>query len=140
MVADNLKRGANPSTDSAILSIRNEKLIPEVLYEYKPVVDGNMSRVDQLALVESCLQSKYVIQYYGKQSIVQCLTDMTYWHYIKFSVSDTSSLNVDWYYRFTNEDEDEITSEDIQRHLKFLFHSLGSRSSTPSTPSTSGEA
>lgn len=63
-VAKTSNAGANPSTDSAIVSLENEHRIPEVLYEYKPVMDFDLERVEGKAVIEGLLQARYCVQFY----------------------------------------------------------------------------
>ena len=60
-VANNCKSGQNPSTDAAILVLMiPSKIIPTVMYEYKPGVYPDPSRVDVLAVMK-CFYKLYCI-------------------------------------------------------------------------------
>lgn len=63
VVARNSKRDANPSTDTALVALENDRRKPDVLYEYKPRVHPDMAMVSQDALIEGLLQSRYCVQY-----------------------------------------------------------------------------
>ena len=47
-VADNKKREANPSTDTALVSLVDSFYKPEALFEYKPVINPDVEREDGL--------------------------------------------------------------------------------------------
>ena len=63
MTADNKKRGHNPTSDTAIITlIRGDQVgqkIPVVVYEYKPAVHPDPNRVNKYDLMEALLQASY---------------------------------------------------------------------------------
>ena len=121
-VADNLRAGQNPTTDTAIIMLAtSQQCIPTVMYEYKPTVHTDPSRVDVLALMEVFLQAYYCIRYYKIQVVLHCLTDLKTWHYFKIALNKkTSRLNIAWSHRI--EQEDQLSEDHLAEHSKFILH------------------
>ena len=56
---------------------------PVIIYEYKPVVDPQMSVVDRKDLTELFIQGFYCFQQYNIDECLLCLTDLYIFHYMK---------------------------------------------------------
>lgn len=121
-LTDNGKSGVNPSVDSSIISIMRTVKLPETLYEYKPVIDGDLTRVNKHHVIEGIIQARYCMQYYSRPFIVHCTTDLFNWHYIKYELYTDSEhkirMKVLWYQLISHSDP--VTEEELIIHLNFI--------------------
>ena len=78
-------QGRKPASDVAILykleKRPQQKLLPRVLFEYKPKVHEDKDKVNGDQLIELLLQAHYCLETYKVASLLCCLTDMRVWHY-----------------------------------------------------------
>ena len=74
-----------PASDVAILykleKRPQQRLLPRVLFEYKPKVHEDKDKVNGDQLIELLLQAHYCLATYKLASLLCCLTDMRVWHY-----------------------------------------------------------
>lgn len=78
-------QGRKPASDVAILykleKGPQQRLLPRVLFEYKPKVHEDKDKVNGDQLIELLLQAHYCLATYKVASLLCCLTDMRVWHY-----------------------------------------------------------
>ena len=92
-VAKNSKRGANPSTDAALVALQTMassglSCRTKVIYELKHAVNQTLPLVEPKYLIEVFLQAYYVMQYEKLKELLACLTDLTTWHYFKLTFAN----------------------------------------------------
>lgn len=86
VIVDKIKRGAKPFCDGNVCVILNVELCskkPLILYEYKPVVDPWIERVNNHSLMEVLIQGFYCLDQYRVSTVIQCLTDLQQWYFLK---------------------------------------------------------
>ena len=114
-VMDTKRAGVNPSCDTAmvvtVLSQTDNQ--PIILYEYKPVVDPRGAFVNTRDLLEALIQGFYCVHFRKVKSIVQCLTDMHTWHFMKLN-KQSNHINIEWY-KSIKED-----TPNVQTHVSFI--------------------
>lgn len=121
-VVDNEKSGQNPSTDTCIVLLMEsctKDSIPVVMYEYKPIVNPDPSRMDVSALIEMLLQAHYCMRTHNLDTVLHCLTDLKSWYYYKIGFNKgTSNLSLKWWFKI--EQEDVVSENQLEEHAKFL--------------------
>jgi hypothetical protein len=114
-VMDTKRAGVNPSCDTAmvvtVLSQTDNQ--PILLYEYKPmvneyVVDPRGAFVNTRDLLEALIQGFYCVHFRKVKSIVQCLTDMHTWHFMKLN-KHSNQISIEWY-KSIQEDTPDVQS------------------------------
>ena len=120
-VANNSKSGQNPKTNTAVLVlVDSRRPYPVVMYEYKPVVHQDSSRVDVEAIIEMLLQTHYCMRYYKLKVVLHCLTDLKTWHYFKISQDErTTKLKIIWWHKI--DFDDELTEQQLVDRTKFII-------------------
>ena len=114
------RAGVNPSYDTAlVLKVSSQTDDqPIVLYEYKPVVDTRSDSVDVRDLLEALMQGFYCIHFRKVPSIVQCLTDMYTWYFMKLNKRQ-NHITIEWYKSIHNDN-----APNVQTHVSFISHSV----------------
>ena len=112
---DTNRAGVNPSCDTAmvvtVLSQTDNQ--PILLYEYKPmvneyVVDPRGAFVNTRDLLEALIQGFYCVHCRKVKSILQCLTDMHTWHFMKLN-KHSNQISIEWY-KSIQEDTPDVQS------------------------------
>lgn len=143
-VAINSNPGPNPSTDSALVSLRLRRVplsshkLPwttKVVYEYKLAVNQKLNFVQPKFLIELFMQSYYAMKYESITTLLACLTDLNNWHYFKLKLS-CGKLKVSSYCKLCmdlpspSEAKEPTTDQSAMQkiavldHLLFLVHFL----------------
>ena len=97
------KRGQKPACDGAVCATimrsdgKKTTNQPQVLYEYKPVVDPRFMSVNPDHLMEVLLQGYYCLHQYEPKSIIHCLTDLEQWYYFHFTLEGDRTVMCTWY-------------------------------------------
>ena len=113
------KAGAKPACDGAVAVIQavgdTKKQQPLLLFEYKPVIDQRVERVDPHALLEVLLQGFYCLQQYKLRTVLHCLTDLSHWFYFKLEhVEHAAKMKIAWYRSLAQ------TQLQLEEHVCFL--------------------
>ena len=115
VIVDRVKKGTKPACDGAICAILTlDKIVPVILYEYKPKVDPRTHFVDHHDLMEMVIQGYYCLHQYETRTILQCLTDLYQFYYFKVDLVNGGKLKFTWYKSIC---EDNLNAES---HLNFL--------------------
>ena len=116
------KRGQKPACDGAVCAtiMRSDgKNHPQVLYEYKPVVDTRFMSVNPNHLMEVLIQGYYCLHQYEPKSIIHCLTDLDQWYYFHFTLEEDRTVMCTWYNEFNSESK-------VASHVHFLDCNMNS--------------
>ena len=125
-VVKNEKSGQNPSTDACVIMLLDLEVgycIPVVMYEYKPIVHSDRTRVDVSAMIEMLLQAHYCMRHHKIELVLHCLTDLKSWYYFKLQFNKvTSKLAIIWWCKI--EHKGELSGNEVENHAKFLLDGI----------------
>ena len=114
------KPGTKPACDGAIcavISTASKKIVPLILYEYRPTVDTRCDQVNHHDLMEALIQAFYCLHQYHVSTVLLCLTDMSQWYYFRADLVQ-EKLKITWY-KAINE-----AMASVESHKEFLYPHL----------------
>ena len=88
---------------------------PIVLFQYKPQVPLDYSKINPYYITEVLIQGYYCIKKFTP--IIHCLTDADTWQYLRMEHGVGDSLNIVWTHSF----KDEMVS---RKHVEFLYQAI----------------
>ena len=113
VVTHKLKSGVKPASDAAMVVALVYAVKPVLLYEYKPVVDPRVDRIERKALIEVLLQGFYCLYQHNVTTVIHCLTDLSQWYYFKLEKEKPSNMKIVWF--------QSIHEEELNLHTHFSF-------------------
>ena len=108
----------NPATDGAVIVAVHDSSPsyphPVIIYEYKPVVDPQMSVADKKDITELLIQGFYCFRQYEIDECLLCLTDLYRFHYMKVTKA-VRTMAIKWAKSISFEEE-----KQMQEHFSFI--------------------
>ena len=115
--------GKNPATDGAVFVAVHvsspSTLQPVIIYEYKPVVDPQLTVVERKDLTELLIQGFYCFQQYNIDDCLLCLTDLYRFHYMKVTKA-APRMAIKWAKSISFSFEEKQRQKQMQEHFSFI--------------------